>query len=195
MRSLSLRFSGLPCAYAKVDLHPLYLRCLKIHPFTSVLLARIIFSSTYPPLYRIRCLISVSLSASFLTSFVFLPLSLSLSRSILFLLALPHLPRSPSPSVSACSNMATRCPITRLVLATVFPPPFICRRPRRRKNPHQPRHPVLFFAFSFTIRSIHPYSSASIAPCSSVSYRAGYLISDINRGNHAAPSWNNGTEK
>lgn len=189
MRSLSLRFSGLLCAYAKVDLHPLYLRCLKIHPFTSVLLARIIFSSTYPPLYRIRCLISVSLSASFLTSFVFLPLSLSLSVH-------PFPSRSsPSPSVSACSNMATRCPITRLVLATVFPPPFICRRPRRRKNPHQPRHPVLFFAFSFTIRSIHPYSSASIAPCSSVSYRAGYLISDINRGNHAAPSWNNGTEK
>lgn len=193
MRSLSLRFSGLLCAYAKVDLHLLYLRCLKIHLYLGLL-------SSYHFLFDLSAPVPDSLPHFCFAFRVFphlfrLSSFLSLSWSILFLLALPHLPRSPSPSVSACSNMATRCPITRLVLATVFPPPFICRRPRRRKNPHQPRHPVLFFAFSFTIRSIHPYSSASIAPCSSVSYRAGYLISDINRGNHAAPSWNNGTEK
>lgn len=109
------------CAYTMVDLRPPYFCCLKIHPFPRLCIScscRFLFDSPHPPLYRICYLISVSLSASFFISFVFLPLSLS--RFILSHLTLPS-PRSPSPSVSACSNMATRCPITRLVLATVFP--------------------------------------------------------------------------
>lgn len=79
---------------------------------------------------------------------------LSLSRSILSFSpsrSSSVSPRSSSPSVSACSNMATRCPITRLVFATVFPPSYICRRLRRRKSPHQPpwQYAVLFFCFFF----------------------------------------------
>jgi len=126
--------------------------------------SRIIFSSTYSP-HRFRpshfChrfprlrlfLLSLSLSR-------FLGLSVSLSLFPLLRLPPTLSPFPRSPSVSACSNMATRCPITRFILATVFPPPYIRRR---RKDPHQPRdarHAVLFSAFPSTARpSIHPYS-------------------------------------
>lgn len=145
-------------------------------PFTSALhlsLSRIIFSSTCPPLYRSHHLISIS--------FISLPLFFSLI--LFYFLSFPfHLPspsyvsspsltlslfpRSSSPSVSACSNMATRCPITRSVPATVFPLLYIRQRPRRRKDPHQPsRDTPFYFPFYFPLFPprplIHPYSPAA----------------------------------
>lgn len=113
-RAFSLRFSSFLCAYTMVDLHPPYFRCLKIH-YSPRLRHLVPFSlRTHSPLHQIRYLISVSLAASLFLSH-FLSSSFPFRR-----LALPS-PRSSSPSVFSCSNMATRCPITRLVLATVFP--------------------------------------------------------------------------
>lgn len=153
-------------------------------PFTSALhlsLSRIIFSSTCPPLYRSHRLISISfislplffsrilsytliLSHSLLLSLFSLPPSPSYVSSPSLTLSL--FPRSSSPSVSACSNMATRCPITRSVPATVFPLLYIRQRPRRRKDPHQPsRDTPFYFPFYFPLFPpwplIHPYSPAA----------------------------------
>lgn len=144
------------------DLQPPYFRCLKIHPqlYVSWLVSYFLFDSSVsvPDSLPHFC---ASLSASFFISFVTLPLSLS--RSILSLaasLTLPS-PRSPSASVSACSNMATRCPITRLILATIFStvvyPPTAATK--KESSSTSARYAVLFFAFSPTI-----HSSASIAP-------------------------------
>lgn len=139
---------------------------LKDSPFTSVLHLSILSF----PLQLRPPLLPISLSHFCVAFRVFLrlfllSLSLSLSRSIL---SLPS-PRSSvyvlrSPSVSACSNMATRCPITRLVFATVFPPSYIHRRPRRRKGPHQPPRDTPFhFPLFLSRSSIRSYSSAGIA--------------------------------
>lgn len=124
---------------------PALFRLLKVHLLPSTLrlsLSHIIFSSTRPLIF-----VSISFLSS-PTSFVFLIFSLF---SFIFSLFLHHLrdalfsfSRSQSPSISACSNMATRCPITRLVSATVFPL-YIRRRPRRRKDPHQPSRDTPFY--------------------------------------------------
>lgn len=129
---------------------PPYLCCLKTHPLPRFCISRsyhFLFSFVRP-CYRFRYLISVSLSASFFVSFFSLAFSVHPFPTVASLFRPPR-----SPSVSACSNMATRCPITRLVFATVFPPSYIHRRPRRRKGPHQPPRdtPFHFSAFSFAI--------------------------------------------
>lgn len=129
---------------------PPYLCCLKTHPLPRFCISRsyhFLFNFVRP-CYRFRYLISVSLSASFFVSFFSLAFSVHPFPTVASLFRPPR-----SPSVSACSNMATRCPITRLVFATVFPPSYIHRRPRRRKGPHQPPRdtPFHFSAFSFAI--------------------------------------------
>lgn len=129
---------------------PPYLCCLKTHPLPRFCISRsyhFLFNFVRP-CYRFRYLISASLSASFFVSFFSLAFSVHPFPTVASLFRPPR-----SPSVSACSNMATRCPITRLVFATVFPPSYIHRRPRRRKGPHQPPRdtPFHFSAFSFAI--------------------------------------------
>lgn len=143
---------------------------LKDSPFTSVLHLSILSF----PLQLRPPLLPISLSHFCVAFRVFLRLfllSLSLTFSVhpfptvasLFRLRLR------SPSVSACSNMATRCPITRLVFATVFPPSYIHRRPRRRKGPHQPPRDTPFhFPLFLSRSSIRSYSSAGIASRSAI---------------------------
>lgn len=135
---------------------------LKDSPFTSVLHLSILSF----PLQLRPPLLPISLSHFCVAFRVFLRLFLLshfLGPSFPYRrLALPSTPSSPS--VSACSNMATRCPITRLVFATVFPPSYIHRRPRRRKGPHQPPRDAPFhFPLFLSRSSIRSYSSAGIA--------------------------------
>lgn len=150
-----------------IDLHPSYFHCLKIYPLPRLYISRSLLSSTsaLDLLSHFCFAFRVALVSFFLPFF--------LSRSILsfspFSRSSSVSPRSSSPSVSACSNMATRCPITRLVFATVFPPSYICHifadgcDEERVLINLRGNTPFYFFAFFSAMQSIHSYSSISIA--------------------------------
>lgn len=117
------------CAHVIVDLHPPFLLFKNLSFILALHFLLVSFFFQFRP------------STGFATSFLCFPfrvflhlfrLSSSLTSSFAFRrLALPP-PRFslPSPSVSVCSNIATRCPITCFVFVIVFSPSYIYRRPR-----------------------------------------------------------------
>lgn len=120
--------------------------CLKTHP-----LSRLCISCSFPlPLVR-PCIDSAHLCFAFRVFLRLFPVSHFLGPSFPFRrLALPS-PRSPSPSVSACSNMATRCPITRLVHVYSFSVAM-----EKRSSSNSARHAVLFSVL-FLLRCDRPF--------------------------------------